>query len=208
MEIRLVLADIASIDGGVARAVSSDSGSFHLLARKPGRYRIEARHPTYQLAVTDVLDVGRETLVVELALSTGAIALDSLVVTARRRDIRRDATWDGFLARREIFPPAGGRRAVSREDPEMQSAMRVSDVLTWFIARPDRCRIVWWNGTPIHSPFMADELLDGSAAHFGGVEYYRSWSDAPMGLRDIPAYISDPWPCAVIVLWPVPSTAG
>lgn len=200
VEIRLM-----SLGGDeVARAVSSDSGSFQLLARKAGRYRLEARHPSYELAVTDVLDVGRETVVVELPLTRGAIALDSLVVTARRRDVRRDATWEGFLARREIFPPVGGRRAVTHEDPQMRSAMRVRDVLTWFTFKTERCHIVWWNGSLIHGALLADEFLNDSATFFGGVEYYRNWIDAPMALKDYPTHVSDPMSCAVVVLWPRP----
>jgi hypothetical protein len=137
-----------------------------------------------------------ELLVVDIALSEAAILLDPLIVTARRRDPRRDATYEGLYARRSEFPRVGARRVVLYTDLEMRS-MRVRDVLRWMEGKPS-CRIVYWNGMLVNSALMAQAWIDDtSAASLEGLEFYESALDAPDVFRDVPGYMRDHY-CPVI----------
>lgn len=187
----------------VARAETEADGGFQLIARDTGPHSIEAALLGYADVAPLRLDLDREVLEVEIQMSRSPLQLEPLIVRGRRHDPRHDATFEGAMVRYARFPDVGSRRVVLRTDPELRSAIIVSDVLRWF--PPQRgCTIVFHDGVLVTTLATAEMWLrESSAAWFEAVEYYRSWSDAPQGLKDLPSYVWDsPDRCSVVALWP------
>jgi hypothetical protein len=200
----------------VDRAVTDSLGLFHVLGRTEGNYRVEASHIAYERAAT-ALRVGAEELVViDLRVSRGVVQLDPLTITARARDPRHDASYEGLYARRSDFPRVGGRRAVLHTDLEMR-ASRVSDVLGRMNPRFRRrsyvsigegfederrgCSVVYWNGRMIGTRLLAEILIEStSAGELEGLEYYDGSIYAPEVFRDEPSYAWG-YRCNVVALW-------
>jgi hypothetical protein len=103
------------------RAITDSLGLFHLKGRVEADYRVEASHVAYERAATPLHIGAEEILVVDLRVSRGVVQLDPLTITARARDPRHDATYEGLYARRSDFPRVGGRRAVLYTDLEMRA---------------------------------------------------------------------------------------
>ncbi|TVP55679.1 MAG: carboxypeptidase regulatory-like domain-containing protein [Gemmatimonadales bacterium] len=191
----------------VAATESDEDGRFYLAARLAGLHTLTAERLGY--APMEPLDVRleREILEVELQLARSPIELDPLTVVARRHDPRHDATFEGALARREQLPSVGPNRVVLRTDPEFAASGTVLQVARWFVPYQG-CMIVWQNGlmrpdAQLSSRAQIREFLDELPAGFWeGLEYYRRWNDAPLGLRDIPHWVDMPSGCSVLALWP------
>jgi hypothetical protein len=185
----------------VAESVSGRDGLFEVTAREPGPHRIEASHLAYRAATTAEFQIDRhQQVIVDVRLSTQAIELEPLTITARRRDPRHEPTHEGFYARQRLLPPIGNNRAVTRIDPEMINARDALDVLGWMHPRPF-CLIVYWNGAMQLSQDEADYRLGTSSAHLEGVEFYRYLMDAPDTFRDLPIYLAECPRYSVIALW-------
>jgi hypothetical protein len=197
----------------VAQAVSDSLGLFQLITRDAAEYRIEAKHIAYADVGTTVQVRKQEMVAVDVLMSVRTIAVDPVIVTARKQDPRHDPSYDGFLARRAMVPPIGSRRVLMIGDPEMEASFVVSEAVLW--GRPPalthsrrqpitRCAAVWWNGFVLDNEANANAWLDEiSLRHVGGVEYYL-FDEAPFGMRQIPSYFkADRVPCAVIAIWPI-----
>ncbi len=203
--VSLALLNDAGVE--VAAGESDAEGRFYLVARQAGLHTLTAERLGY--APMDPLEMllEREILEVELQLARSPIELDPLTVVGRRHDPRLDATFEGALARREQLPSVGPNRVVLRTDPEFAAAGSVHQVARWF-GPYQGCMIVWQNGLMRHDAQLSSraqiqEFLDELPAGFWeGLEYYRRWNDAPLGLRDIPHWVDMPSGCSVLALWP------
>lgn len=186
----------------VSRTRAGPDGRFHLLAREPGPHSLHASMLGYAAVPPTHIELGREVVEVEIQLSRSPIELDPLVVRGRRYDARHDATFEGAMARYERLPSVGTRRVVLRTDPEFTASFTVRDVLRWF--PPGRgCAIVFSDGRVATTPEAALAWLNEASTNWlEALEYYRTWQDAPLGLRDVPPYIRYPSSCAVVALWP------
>lgn len=185
----------------VSGATTRSDGRFALAAQSPGPHTLEATRFGYTAVAPMEIEVGRELVEVEVRLSPSPVQLEPLVVLGRRPDPRHEATFEGALARYEQLPPAGSRRVVMRSDAEFVATMRVSDIMRWF--PPSRgCRIVFWEGRVATTAETAEMWLEeASTSVLEAVEFYRTWSDAPVGLRDVPPYVVVPTGCSVVALW-------
>jgi hypothetical protein len=203
--------------GTVDRAVTDSLGLFHLRGRTEGEYRVEAVHLAYDTATTSLRVAAEEMVVVDLRLSRSVIEIEPLTITARARDPRHDATYEGLYARRSDFPRVGGRRAVLHTDLEMRVS-RATDVLGRFNSRFRRrnyvaigegfdderwgCTVVYWRGRLVGTRLLAEILIEGtSIGELEGIEYYDGAIYAPAVFRDQPSYAWG-YRCPVIVLWP------
>ncbi|MGH7470090.1 MAG: hypothetical protein ACRENP_19265 [Longimicrobiales bacterium] len=125
-------------------------------------------------------------------------------MTARRRDPRHDATYEGLYARHARSHLVGPSRVVLRTDAEIRSSINVRDVLLWFLParRPSAglgCMAVYWNGMLVHGPASAEFWLGLSTTDLEGVEYYRNLIDAAFVFRDLPGYLEGRTRCSVVV---------
>src|SRR5690606_19744892 len=134
--------------------------------RVAGEHEIRASHEAHRPVATALALGAGELLVVDLRLARTVARLGPLTITARARDPRHDASYEGLYARRSDFPRVGSRRAVLHTAPEMRS-MRVRDVLRWmeprlrrrsgffFSAEPEDelpgCWVVYWNGRMVRT---------------------------------------------------------
>jgi len=205
---------------------TAEDGTFTLNARGGATFQVSAERLGYlPMSPQDIVIGGSELVLVRLELSRSPVELAPIMVTGVRRDPRNDASLEGALVRRDLFPSVGTRRVVVRTDPEMRNAMVVSEVLQWFpTARGCRsatsvrqrsrpqvcgCTIVHWNGTLVGIAQTAEFYVNSLTTEaMEAVEYYRSWLDAPPELKDFPYYVRDPYPCAVVALWPRVSSGG
>jgi hypothetical protein len=190
----------------VLRTTTDERGMFTAGVSSAGTYSLSIAHLSYQTVESEV-EVRRAELVeIALRVSPTAMPLQPLQVEARRSDPRHDATWEGFLARRDRLPPIGRAGAIRWDDPEMINAMSVEDVLLWVdpwrgrerISRPVSegitvCLVVLVNGRPMD--LRGENVFEWSAQRLDAVEYYRYWVDAPLDYR---AYSGG---CGVLALW-------
>jgi hypothetical protein len=115
-------------DGRAAGRVLTDTeGRFTLPLRNAGTYRLSAERAGYQATLTQAVDVGpRDTVEVEVRLSSEALRVEPLTVTARRQPQRRVALDGvGFYSREAI----GLGRFLHREDLERQHNQNVVQIL-------------------------------------------------------------------------------
>ena len=94
----------------VAGVASDSAGSFLLAARAPGRYRFFVERIGYRSAVSPLVALfSGDTLDVEFRLSTEAVLLSPLTVTASRLPPGRSLTLDlgGFYERERFYGREG-----------------------------------------------------------------------------------------------------
>jgi hypothetical protein len=203
-------------------ARTDDEGRFVVGLVRAGAWMLEASAPGFApMAPVRVRVEDREEVLVALVLARQVIAHEPLVVTGRRRDPRHDATWQGALARRQLYGRLGSQRVYMHGDVEMGAAVSIVDVIRGLPAPlrgslrtlPDigedgprrvrgGCNIVYWNGNLVSSAFEAAWMLDAPPAQVEAVEVYRTWHDAPSGLRGVPSYVrGSPADCSVVALW-------
>jgi len=177
----------------VARTQSAEDGTFRAELNSAGTYVLSVRRLGYASTDPAPLAVGEaEEVTVTLRLARAAIPLDPLTVEVRRTSLRHAGTWEGFLARRELFPPIGNRRAVKRDDPEMEGAITMRDVLRWLrpSGRNPGCMVTLVDG------FRTQEnIYEMPLSLIEGVEYYARVTDAPLD------YAAQSGGCGVIVVW-------
>lgn len=177
----------------VARTQSDSDGAFRIDLRAGGEFVLSARrigfHPIHSARLT----VGEaETVTVVLRIARDAIPLDPLTVEVRRTSLRHAGTWDGFLARREVFAPTGNRRVVRWDDPEMEGSITMRDVLLWLrpSGRNAGCMVSLVDGLPTQ-----ENIYEIPVSLIEGVEYYARVTDAPLD------YAALSQGCGVIVVW-------
>jgi hypothetical protein len=162
----------------VARAETDSDGGFSIELRQAGRYIIRTSATGYRGTESEGLDIrAREVVEVTIRLTRSAIAIEGITVEARRRDLRHAATYDGLYARRKAARSVGGERVVVRGDHQLENAIRVSDVLRWFVTGRG-CVDYYVNGEP--RPQEAWGILEMPAEFVEGIEYYRDGRFAPM----------------------------
>jgi hypothetical protein len=112
-------------DAGRARTAAD--GSFQFALRAAGTVRIQAQRTGYRTTLTDTLPVApREAVEVEVRLSTAAVAIEPLRVTARvEPPKRRNLELDGFYERERM----GIGKYVRREEIESRPTMNLAQVL-------------------------------------------------------------------------------
>jgi hypothetical protein len=188
--------------GDDASGTTNGDGLVRLVA-EPGSYTLEASHVDYlsvaprQLTLRDA-----EELLVELKLSQTVDVLEPLIVTGTRRDPRHDATRAGMLARRALYADSWNQMVLIHGDSLMQGT-RISEVVQRLPASiGTQCRIYFWEGNLVPSLLEASILADRHPQHFGAVEFYRTWEDAPQAYRQAPSYITgSPMFCSIVALW-------
>lgn len=195
----------------VAETVSDRLGAFHFATWNPGTYRLEASHVAYRTTSSEAFEVGvREEVVVVLRISATPIALEPLTITARRRDLRDDATHEGFYARQLLASSTGANRVITRVDDEMINARDARDALAWLPAARERarafdregqCLVVYWNGQLMADLETAEMWLSTPAHMLEGLEFYRTLTEAPMDFRQVPPYLYDCARHTVVALW-------
>jgi hypothetical protein len=202
----------------VGAVLSGPEGTFTFPPRAAGIYFLEVASLGYGSTERQPIElIAGETLSLRIELLPDPILLDPIVASSARALYNR-GTIAGALARRGILPAVGGRRVVIESDVEMWGAVDVSGILRWF-PPPSGCRaltsvsragqvrtcgciIVQWIGHPVQQLELADWYLSLSPRTLAAVEYYRNWIDAPADLKGFPMYVDDPYPCAVVALWP------
>jgi hypothetical protein len=176
---------------------------------RAGEHKIQTSHIGYAALTTGAFTVRENEVVeVDVKMTTAAIALEPLTITARRRDPVQDATEEGFYARRLRSKPIGNARVLLPHDPEMANSTNATDVLSWLprstVPMGGRaCTIVFWNGRPLLTPGDMQLWMETPIAQLEGMEYYRNAIDAPAALREIPASMGfENALCSIIALWP------
>ena len=199
-EVRVTLLNAAG--DKVHEVITDANGRFALNAKEAGQYRIRTNHIGYTDVTTEPITVGAtEQITVDVKVAIAAVTLDALTVVARRNDPRQEASADGMYARRLLLPPIGSARVVLPHDPEM-AGMDVRDVLRW-MPRQRGCLVVWWNGNMVQNQELAAEYLEMSPQLLEAVEFYRSFTDAPLVYRDLPTTMGfSNSNCSVVALWP------
>ena len=180
--------------GAVVASVLTDStGAFSISAEMPGEYVLGVDHIAFTGIMTPILRLNeRETVFVEVWMQVEAIALDPLVVVARRH------SGGPFLE--EFYGRADRNRAIRRgriyfRDDLNRVAPFSVDQLLFTLPWRNRCEPdVFLNGSPVHR-----DLLDtlGNLEHVEGVEIYR-------GVGEIPFQYVHPDRCAVMLIWLTP----
>lgn len=218
-------ADVALLYGSgrrAARTRTDDGGQFVIGAPRAGQFLVEVSASGFAESTPVEVQVdAQEAVLVTVVLSRQVVALEPLIVTGRRYDPRHDATWRGALARREIHGRYGSQRVFMHGDIEMRNSMSVVEVARGVQAPmrgtmrtlsdptvdgPRRtragCSIVFWDGNLALSAHDAMWALDTPPSLLEAVEVYRTWHDAPQGLRAVPMYAqTSPGNCSVIALW-------
>lgn len=184
----------------VASAETGEDGAFVLAARSEGEHTLEVDRLGYAPVPPHPVTLDREIVEVEIRISRAPIEIEPVTVTARRHDPRHDATLEGMLARHEQLPSVGPRRVALASGPEFVGAMTVEHVLRWFGRRG--CTILYRDGMLVTSGDFASHLIsEASANWWQAIEFYRRYHEAPLGMRDVPPYVTMPTNCSVIALW-------
>jgi len=143
-----------------------------------------------------VLVQPNELVEITITMSRDPIQIEPIVVTARRLEGRHQATYEGFLARREAARPIGNERVLLRSDAEMVNAQTIDDVLKWLPA--PRCLAVFLNGKPT---LNARASLEVPVAHLEGIEFYRYHTLAPLEFRGTHSACVRATDYSVLALW-------
>lgn len=186
----------------VGNALTDSSGAFLLTAPRSGAYRLQAQRIGYRTSATPAIELeDRDTLVVEYRLSTQAVVLKPLTVTATSR--RPAGALGGFYQRAE-------RRAfgtfITREQIDQRHAIHASDLLLtvpgvqvvptrWgravVLMRGWCVPQIYLDGMRIRTSSI-DDLV--SPIDLEGIEVYRSPAEAP-------AQLAGAGSCGVVALW-------
>lgn len=123
-----VQAVTVSGDNDAGRARTGPDGAFTLPLRAAGTVRIRAARAGYQTTVTGELPVGvRETVEVTVRVSSAALAMDPLTVTARvEPPKRRNLELNGFYQREG----SGLGEYLRREDFENRANQNLAQVIS------------------------------------------------------------------------------
>jgi hypothetical protein len=206
-----VQVELVNARGAVeTRAVSNDRGVFILAVREGGNFQLRTVHLAYRDITTAVEVKTGEEISVDVKLSSRAVALEPLTVTARRPDPRHELTYDGMLARHAQFPPIGSRRVLLWDDPDLMAVGTVAELMTSITIRP-RCSVVFWNGNLVQDAESAQDWInDPVIPHLEAVEFYARWTDAPLDFQQTPFYLRDEFiqNCNVLALWQARSRRG
>ncbi len=185
----------------LASLPAGNSGQYRIILPGPGDYRILVTSLGYIDSDLIPFRIGGLDDAVEITfrLTSRPVEIEGIEVTATGMAARHLKTFEGFKARLDNTYSVGPARVVASDDPSMVNASRVEDVLRWF--PPERgCTEFFVDGRLQSNWVPYSELGTHDLA---GAEFYRSWIDAPMELRDgrrcLPAR---DW--TVIAIWNLP----
>lgn len=185
----------------LSQTLSDATGAFFLAVPRPGDYLVDVTHDAWAAVEPVAVTVGDgEAVIIEVRLSRSLVRMEALTVTARRRDPRHDATFEGALERYRQYPTLGSRRVMMPDDVELRSATRVGDALR-HLPRGGSCMIVYSNGVLVHNEEWLEGWLETSAVNLDALEFYRTYADAPQSYRGFPTYVLSPHDCSVLALW-------
>lgn len=199
----------ASTNRVVARARSDGDGFVAFELRQPGSYRVRTSRIGYTTYTSQALQIElRQTVQVDIPLSTGEITLDSLTVIGRSAPPRRDELdREGFYDRERM----GFGRFITAYDIQQRMAIQTSEIfrtipgMTLIPTGGTRYRLAVTRGGDNCSPQVildnmpinvTDELDDlVKPQDIAGVEVYRGASEVPgrfLGNRNN---------CGLVVIW-------
>ena len=208
-EAGVVGAAMMLLDGDSARVVAAtvtDSvGYFSVAASEAGAFRLRAERIGYPTTVSTPLNVrSGDTIQVEFRISAGAVLLDPVVVTGRRRRPPPMIAEFYQRAERSIFGTF-----ITRDEVERLHPGRVMDLLrrvpglqivplrfggSSAVLMRGGCRpLVVIDGMQLRDVRSIDDLVQ--PLELEGLEVYRSFAEVPVeygGLRD---------PCGAILIW-------
>lgn len=206
-EITLLLDDRAS-----GRSVTTgNDGQFILRAPGGGAYRLRAERLGYQTVVSPVVSLREsDTVHVELRMSTSAVVLTPLTVTASSRGMLRSSrALEGFYDRKR----RGWGNFRTPDDLKLRNPWGASDVLMEmpgvYVYRSGTRALVSMRGSfgrcvpsvfvdevlmKIDSDFTIDDVVPGSAIR--AMEVYRWSSAVPMQFQR-----GGGFGCGAIVIW-------
>jgi hypothetical protein len=193
----------------VARARSDGDGFVAFELRQPGAYRVRTSRIGYTTHTSQALTIElRQTVQVDIPMSTGEVTLDSLTVIGRSAPPRRsELDREGFYDRER----QGFGRFITAHDIQQRMAMQTSEIfrtvpgMTLIPTGGTRYRIAVTRGGDNCSPSVildnmpinvTDELDDlVKPQDIAGVEVYRGASEVPgrfLGNRNN---------CGLVVIW-------
>lgn len=195
-----VAVSLADSAGSVRMTVVTDStGTFAFPITAAGRYTLRTQHIAFRPVVTRPFTVGAgENVDVEIRLSRATIALEPLVVRARRRvgvGYLRD-----YYDRVEENRKLGRGVILTRADLEPLQGLAVSEavrrqMLRFTNSRGFQCSpSYYWNGLPVDE----QAVVTIPVGDVEGIEIYRRFN-AP------PQYTNG---CGVVLVWSRPLRAG
>ena len=199
----------ASNNRVVARARSDGDGFVAFELRQPGSYRVRTSRLGYTTHTSQTLQIElRQTVQVDIPLSTGEVTLDSLTVIGRSAPARRtELDREGFYERER----QGFGKFITADDISQRMAIQTSEIfrtvpgMTLVPMGGTRYRIAVTRGGDQCSPALildnmpinvTDELDDlVRPQDIAGVEVYRGASEVPgrfLGQRNN---------CGLVVIW-------
>ena len=185
----------------LASLPSGTSGQYRIILPGPGDYRILASSLGYTDSELIPFRIGGpdDEIEITLRLTTRPVEIEGIEVRATGVAARHLKTFEGFKARLEDSWSVGPARVVASDDPSMVNASRVEDVLRWFPAQR-ACTEFFVDGRLVSRYEPYEELATHDLA---GAEFYRSWIDAPIELRNGSICLPDmDW--TVIAIWTLP----
>ncbi|HYH82685.1 MAG TPA: carboxypeptidase regulatory-like domain-containing protein [Longimicrobium sp.] len=193
----------------VARARSDGDGFVSFELRVPGDYRVRTSRIGYTTHTSQTLQIEqRQTLQVDIPLSTGEVTLDSLTVVGRSAPPRRnELDREGFYDREKM----GFGRFLTAYDIQQRMAIQTTEIfrgipgMTLVPMGGTNYRLAVTRGGDNCAPNIildnmpvnaADQLDDMVKPHdIAGVEVYRGPSETPgrfLGNRNA---------CGLVVIW-------
>jgi len=124
---------VVSVVGTDARQVTDTAGAFVLDGLPPGRHLVTTEHLGYEPRTDSVTVFSQETVDIEIRLTTEAIEVEGLVVTARTRFGRTSVAFDkraDVITRAEIEPILARVQSMGDLLRAMQtSGLRISEIM-------------------------------------------------------------------------------
>lgn len=172
----------------VVSALSDAGGRFSLRPAQRGAHRLEIQRLGYRARRTEVFEVEAGGLTLQnLVLVPEAFEMEEITARVRPGHLLHAATLSGVYARRARSPSVGSNRVLVRgQDPDLDAALRVEDLLPPWLPRPG-CRrgpTVYadgWEGR-VYGPGSVDFLLKLSTVRLEAIEFYRDPTRIPMEL--------------------------
>ncbi len=172
---------IAAREGEVvARTLTNSAGRFTLILPEATTVEVSASLIGYRTSSPTPVTVesAGERVEVRIRLSTEAIEIDGLTVTARGVALRHQATVEGFLERQKTGTRVGPTKLFLGTDGLVRSASNPRVLMRNTFSTPARCLITFVNGRP--DPNLLDQ---GFTDEIVGYEFYKYHYEAPLELR-------------------------
>lgn len=179
-------------------AVSNAGGRFIIRLPSAGRWTVGASSLGYLASppVDVELEGSWQQVEVIVRLSSAPLELEGITVVARGMELRHRASWAGFRERHENALAVGPNRIVTREDGPMKGVFDLADVMRWF-PDPNRCVAYFIDG---RFTLFIDSPSNITMIDYEGVEFYRSYRDAPLEYKDIGPCVGSP-DYSIVALW-------